>query len=97
MTKTLECEACKAKQACIDSLLATFHEAPDDEWKKDAITRAIKAMNHPSSSMTITEKCRRHNIPPSTYYWRIQHGWDEIRALTTPPDKKHDHRVKRIT
>ena len=41
-----ECKACKAKQACIDSLLDTIHEAPNAEWKKDAVFRAIKDMNH---------------------------------------------------
>jgi hypothetical protein len=42
---------------------------------------------------TITEKCCRHNLPRSTYYWRISQGWSEEDALTKPPATKHNHRL----
>ena len=35
-------------------------------------------------SHTITEWCRIYNIKYDTVHDRIERGWDEIKALTTP-------------
>lgn len=40
---------------------------------------------------SIKEKCNDHNIPIGVYCSRIEHGWDEITAITKPVRCVEDH------
>ena len=41
------------------------------------------------------EQCEKLGIPISTVYYRLKKGWDKEEAISTPPNPKKSHDLKR--
>ena len=76
------CEECIERGDPMNCRWATLAE-------QNSNRRDNRYINYSNKTLTIAEWCRRLGIATSTVHNRLNRGWNEIDAITTPPNQAH--------